>query len=127
MLTARIAPAAVGKPVPSIEVARATSSITAKGVIIYAAAPQSVFANICSTTRVPDSVRATSSGDFLSRIARFFAKPPVGFFRVAKDILRQGLDPRLPHDTIGFVNSQWLSFSLAMPLCAGRDDKSPNL
>jgi hypothetical protein len=36
-----------------------------------AATPQSIFANICSTTRAPDSVRATSSGGFPSRIARF--------------------------------------------------------
>jgi hypothetical protein len=29
-----------------------------------------------------------------------FAKPPVCFFRVAKNILSQRLNPRQPHDTI---------------------------
>jgi hypothetical protein len=48
------------------------------------------------------------------RIGAPFAKPPVGFFRVAKNILSQCLDPRQPHDTIGFVNSQWLSCQRAM-------------
>src|SRR5258708_5608342 len=35
--------------------------------------------------------------------------------------------PRQAHDAIGFLNSQWLSLGLAMPLRPLGNDKSPDL
>src|SRR5450759_537756 len=58
---------------------------------------------------------------------QIFAKPPVCFFRVAENILSQCLNPRQPHDPIGFFDSQRLSLGLAMPLRPLRNDKSPDL
>ena len=54
------------------------------------------------------------------------AKPSIRFFRITENILCQCLNPRQPHNSIGLFNSQRLSLSLAMPLRALWNDKSPD-
>jgi len=54
---------------------RARRRLDSRQSRIQAAAPQSILANICSMTRAPASVRATSSGVFPSSSARVGSAP----------------------------------------------------
>ena len=122
----RIPAAAVRQPVTAVEVAeRAAGSIIAKGAL-------------CRRTPIDlgqylldDPAAGLGLRYFQRRLAvedcQIFAKPPVRLRRVAENILSQCLDPRQPHDPIGFLNRQWLSLGLAMPLRPLRDDKSTDL
>src|SRR5450759_682292 len=104
---------------------RAAGSITAKGALCRRA-PIDLRQPL-----LDDTGAGFRSRDFKRRLpvdnCQIFAKPPVRFFRVTENILSQCLNPRQPHDTIGFFNSQRLSLSLAMSLRALRNDKSADL
>jgi hypothetical protein len=93
---------------------------------IYAAAPQSIFASICSTTLAPVSVCAISSGGFPSRIGSFSHSHRFVFVLVAENILSQRLNLCQPHDPIGLLDCKRLVLGFGMPLCALGNDKLPD-
>src|SRR5450759_4998867 len=104
---------------------RAAGSITAKGALCCGAP-----VDLCQHL-LDDTGAGFRSRYFKRRFPvenwQIFAKPLVCFFRVAENILSQCLNPRQPHDPIGFFNSQRLSLGLAMPLRALRDYKPSDL
>ena len=67
------------------------------------------------------------SEDDVQKVSREVARVTSISSEQAENILSQCLNPRQPHDPIGFFDSQRLSLGLAMPLRPLRNDKSPDL